>query len=200
MDHEKQILNYVSGRNWTWIAGIVLLLAGVLMLSSSNGILILLGIVVLFVGMYYLLRALTVDLPAINRAKRCVARLRENGMLDYAAQELAASTGKGVGRDETLLTQHYFFGHHNGAAGNYRDIIWAYKRRFTQRMIGIPVKTVDSLMISTGGKEFCLVNMGKRDKQNELDGILTMIHEKNPDALIGYTPENKKRCKELSKG
>lgn len=201
MDNEKKLMEYVGGRGWTWIAGLALMAVGILIFAVTDSVLILLAIVLMFVGVFYLLRALTVDLPAIRRGKKCLNQLKEKGLLDQAAAELSAFNGTPMGRDKTIFTEHFIFGYRNGVALSYQDILWVYKRRFTQRVMGLPVKTVDSLSVSAAGRgEMCAVNMGRRDKHNELDSALSRICEHNPKALVGYTPENKKRCKELLKG
>lgn len=199
MENEKKILSYVSGRNWTWIVGLLLLAVSILIFSNTDSVLILLAIVLIFVGAYYLLRALTVDLPAVRRAKKSVERLQNSGKLGQAAAEFAVG-GNVIGKDKAVFTENFLFGHQNGAAVAYEDILWVYKRSFTQRVMGIPVKTVDSLIISTAGqKEICAVNLGRRDKKNELDAVAARIQERNPKVLAGYTPENKKAYKEIVK-
>ena len=200
MDHEKKILSYIGGRNWTWIVGIVLAAAGIRILSCPDSILVLLAIVLVFMGAYYLLRALTVDLPAVRRGKKCLKQLQMHGCLEQAAAELAESGHECVGKSKTVFTPNFLFGHQNGIAYAYEDILWVYKHSFTQRVMGIPVKTVDSLMVGTaGGKTVCAVNMGRRDKTHALDAAAARIQERNPRVLLGYTPENKKAFKELTK-
>lgn len=200
MDHEKQILDYIGARRWTWIAGLAMTAGGMLVIGAIDSIWMLGGIAAIFVGVYYLLRALTVDLPAIRRGKKSLERLRQSGQLEQAAQELSTGGDLTIGRDKTLFTEHFLFGRQNGTAICYEDILWAYKSRFTQRVVGIPVKTVDSLTVSTASqKKLCAVNMGKRDKKNELDAALARIYEKNPKVLMGYTKENQQAYRELTK-
>lgn len=199
MDNEKNILKFVSGRNWTWIAGIILLAAGILICGLTDSILILLAIVLIFVGIYYLLRALIVDLPAIFRSKKCLNHLQVSGRLEQAAEELSAG-GNSIGKDKAVFTEHFLFGHQNGAALSYSDILWVYKRRFTQRLAIFPIKTVDSLIVTTAAmREVCAVNLGRKDKKNELDAAVAQIQKQNPAVLVGYTPENKRACKEITK-
>lgn len=199
MDSEKKILKYTGGRTWTWIAGLILLAAGILICSVTNSALILLAIVMIFVGAYYLLRALIVDIPAIFRGKKCLNQLQLSNNLENAAEELSAG-GQIIGKDQAILTDNFLFGHQNGTAVSYEDILWAYKRRFTQRILIIPVKTVDSLIISTASlREICAINLGRRDKKSELDTALCKILNRNPKVLVGYNPENKQAYKEMSK-
>lgn len=199
MDNEKNILKFVRGRNWTWIVGIILMAAGILICSLTDSILILLAIVLIFVGAYYLLRALIVDLPAIFRGKKCLNRMQLSGKLEQAAEELSAG-GNSIGKDKAVFTEHFLFGHQNGAAFSYSDILWVYKRRFTQRLVIFPIKTVDSLIVTTAGiREVCAVNLGRKDKKNELDTVVAQIQKQNPAVLVGYTQENKQACREMSK-
>ena len=200
MENEKKILNYIGGRSWTWIAGLVLMAAGILIISLTDSVLILLAIVLIFVGAYYLLRALIVDLPAVRRSKKSLAQLQTAGKLELAAAELSAASSKMIGKDKAILAEHFLFGHQNGAAFAYSDLLWVYKRRYTQRVMGLPVKTVESLMVSTASqREVCAINLGRKDKNNELDAVIAHIHGQNPNILLGYTKENKQACKELSK-
>lgn len=200
MNSKKEILEYTGGRTWTWIAGIILAAAGILICSMTDSVLILLAIVMIFVGVYYLLRALIVDLPAIRREKKCLERLEIIHKLEQAAAELAANDRITIGKNKAISTDNFLFGRQIGTAFCYEDILWIYKRRFTQRVMGIPVKTVDSLIVSTASqREVCAVNLGRKDKNNELDAIVARVHNKNPHTLVGYTPENKKACKEMIK-
>lgn len=199
MENEKKILNYIGGRGWTWIAGLVLMAAGILIIGLTDSVLILLAIVLVFVGAYYLLRALTVDLPAVRRGKKSLAQLQAAGKLELSAAELSAADSKVIGRDRAILAEHFLFGYQNGAAFAYSDLLWVYKRRYTQRVMGLPVKTVESLIVSTASqREVCAVNLGGRDKKNELDAAIAHIQNRNPNILLGYTKENKQACKELS--
>lgn len=200
MEHENSILRYIGGRKWTWIAGLVLTAGGILIFRLTDSILILAAIILIFVGAYYLLRALLKDIPAIARGKKCVERLKTSGKLEQAARELAEYAGTPMGRDKTAFTPNYLFGYRNGVAVGYEEIIWAYKHRFTQRVIGIPVKTVDSLVIYTAAqKNICAVNMGRKDKNNELDQAVMQIQSKNKSVLLGYSKENRQAYKNLVK-
>lgn len=196
METEMNILRYIGGRKWTWIVGIVLIALGALICSQTDSVLILAAIVLIFVGAYYLLRALLKDLPAITRGKKCLEQLRSGGLAEQAAKELSENIAAPMGRDKTIFTPNFLFGCQNGVAVTYADIIWVYKHRFTQRIMGIPVKTVDSLIIYTEKqKKLCAVNMGRRDKKNELDQAIAQIQSKNGNVLTGYTTENKQAYK-----
>lgn len=200
MNNETKILDYIGGRRWTWLVGLALIACGGFIFTVTDSVVVLLGIVLIFVGAYYLLTALVVDLPAVGRAKKSLERLKASGMLDRAAEELSAGGDVTIGRDKTVFTEHFLFGHRNGTAICLEEILWVYKNRFTQRVMGIPVKTVDSLIVSTPGqKKLCAVNMGKRDKNNELDDAVARIVRENPSVLVGYTKENQNAYRQLTK-
>lgn len=121
MDSEKKILKYTGGRTWTWIAGLILLAAGILICRVTNSALILLAIVMIFVGVYYLLRALIVDIPATFRGKKCLNQLQFSNNLENATEELSAG-GLIIGKDQAILTDNFLFGHqHSLPTGNLRN-------------------------------------------------------------------------------
>ena len=200
MEKETNILRYIGGRKWTWIVGIVLIAVGVLICSLTDSILILAAIALIFIGAYYLLRALLKDIPAVVRGKKCLEQLQASGLAEQAAKELAENISAPMGRDKTVFTPNFLFGCQNGVAVTYADIIWVYKHRFTQRVMGIPVKTVDSLVIyTTKQKKLCAVNMGRKDKKNELDQAIAQIQTQNGNVLTGYSRENKQAYKDMVK-
>lgn len=127
-------------------------------------------------------------------AKKCLGALEDRGALDRAAEQLGAESNLVLGKDRGQLSEDYIYGRKTGAVVPYSDILWCYRRTVRQYFV-----TTDSLILCTRArKEIQAVNMGV-DKHGELDEAFALIMKKNPQALVGFTAENRKAYKERKK-
>jgi len=140
-----------------------------------------------------------VALPTMKRAKKCVAKLEAAGLLDKAAAEMTAPGAKYYMKGKLILTDHFIFCKRTGLVLTYDEVLWAYKYRFTQRVLFIPVKVTESLFLATKEmKPSGVASMGK-DKMDEIKNAIIEIYNHNPKCLIGYSNEKLAAYKQMSK-
>ena len=177
------------------LLGLAMFVSGIIMIEYSDAIwgelLLILGGPMFFFG------SLFAFVPRMA-AKRSIGRLRKLGLLDKAAMELENEQPRMLCKNRVALTSNFLFGKHMGAACAYQDILWVYKHRYVSRFLFIPILVQDSLVIETGNRSIN-INLGRKDKNNELLQIIQVIREKNPHVLAGHTEENKKAYKQLRK-
>lgn len=143
---------------------------------------------------------LCVYLPNLSRANKYVKKLEKEGNLEKAAIELISPDTKRLMKGRVALSQNYLFCKGTGYLFSYDEIQWAYKHRFTQSFLLIPIKVTDSLHIGAKAlrKPNQVAAMGK-DKKDEIKDTLVEIARHNNQCLIGYTPENEAKFKALKK-
>lgn len=192
MDAKKKISGYVGGKIWMPIAGAAMFVVGIPTITVGIGALL------LTVGFFFLLIGLCVDVPANNRAKKNLANLELNGQLEKAAAELDSPNKKVIGKNKAILTENFLFCKGNGIVLPISDVAWVYKHRLTQRLLFIPIRSIDSLMLGDGKKApVQAINLGGKDKNDELKNVMLEMYQKNPNMMIGYSAENQKAYKAL---
>ena len=143
-------------------------------------------------GMFALL-CLIFQMRASKVAKKCLKVLEERCLLDKAAQQLDNPVDHLViGKNRGILTQDFIFGKGTGAVIAYSDVLWAYKqdqrRNFvvasSYLMAGTPWMGVEGI-----------IDLNRADREGYIGDALAKIAEKNPEALLGYTNENRKAYK-----
>ena len=146
----------------------------------------------LFSGMFALL-CLIFQLRASKVSKKCLKVLEERCLLDKAAQQLDNPVDHLIiGKNRGILTQDFIFGKGTGAVVAYSDVLWAYKqdqrRNFvvasSYLMAGTPWMAVEGI-----------IDLNRADREGYIGDALAKIAEKNPEALLGYTNENRKAYK-----
>ena len=194
MDAKKKISSYIGGANWILIVGIAATVVGILTIATG------IGALVLIVGFFFLIYGLCAVLPANVRMKKNLAQLELNGQLEKAAEEMDSPNKKVIGKNKAIMTENYLFGSKNGVVIALSDVVWAYKYRLVQRAFLIPIRTNDSLMIGDGKKNpIQAINMGGKDKNDELKDIILEMYRRNPERIVGYNAENAKAYKALRK-
>ena len=143
-------------------------------------------------GMFALL-CIVFQMRASKVAKKCLKVLEERCLLDKAAQQLDNPIDHLViGKNRGILTQDFIFGKGTGAVVAYSDVVWAFKqdqrRNFvvasSYLMAGTPWMAVESI-----------IDLNRADREGYIGDALAKIAEKNPNALLGYTNENRKAYK-----
>lgn len=195
MNANKIVKKYISRPIWGPLAGLAMSIAAIFMIEYGDAIW---GEFLLVIGALMMLVSAIQTLIPRAAANRSVKRLQKIGQLEKAAAELINEEPQLFCKNKIALTSSFLFGKRMGAACAYNDILWLYKKRYTQRFLFIPIYVQDSLEVETG-KQSVHINLGKKDKKNELTQIIRVIYEKNPNILVGHTQENQKAYNELRK-
>ena len=192
MDAKTVIQNYIGGRKWTWLIGLVLFVVGIpTLMVGVGGILMLVGFIFLLIG-------LCGDLPANSNAKKTLAALESKGLLDRVAAEMTGPNKRVIGKDRAILTENFLIIKRTGRVVALNSVVWAYKHRLTQRVFLIPVNVQDSLWIGDGVKAPReMLSLGGKDKNDELKDVILAMYQRNPRMLVGFTPENQKAYKAI---
>lgn len=192
MDAKKRIQKQVGGPLWLLPVGGVLFVLGIPLITVG------IGALMLAVGFFMLLIGLCGPLPALIRMNANLKRLEELGLLEKAAEELDSASAVVVGKNKGVLTENFLFGTNNGVVLAYTDIVWTYKHKQTSTVLFIPIHTDESLMICTAKKQAIqVINLGGKDKKEELKNAILTIYQKNPKVLVGYSQENQKAYKAI---
>lgn len=121
---------------------------------------------------------------------------------DLAMAEIDGPSAVCYEKSKAIITDNYlisYFGSYGSVA--LSDIVWAYNTRHSTNAIHdydyLSVATKDGRLISLANGSV----VGKRQEEtnNRHLEILNRIHEKNPEARIGYTPEYKAEFDQLKK-
>lgn len=194
MDAKKRIQKQVCNAMWLLPVGGALFVLGIPLVTVG------IGALMLAVGFFMLIIGLLGPLPALIRMNANLKRLEELGLLEKAAEELDSPSATVVGKGKGVLTENFLFGKNTGLVLPYTDILWTYKHKQTTTVLFIPVQTVESLMICTAKKQAIqAINLGGKDKKEELKNAILTIYQKNPNVLVGYSQENQKAYKALRK-
>ena len=139
-------------------------------------------------------------LPKLSRANKSVKKLEQEGNLEKAAAELISADTKYRMKGRVALTQSYIFCKGNGYLFAYDELQWAYKHRYTQTFLLIPIFVQESLCVGAKSMRNAdqVAVMGK-DKKDEIREVLVEIAGHNNQCLIGYTNENVARFKAMKK-
>lgn len=195
MNSKKILKRYIGGYGWVFPTGCVLIAVGAGLLEvvmyDIFGWLMVPGMLLFVWGFFG-------EIPRILGAGGIAKWLARMGKLDDAAAELQGIQAKVLCRNKVTVTANFIFGKRMLTACAYEDILWVYKHRYTQRLLFIPIFVQDSLVLETTKRKMN-INLGRKDKNNELIQIIQIIREKNPGVLTGYTEENQKAYKQLRK-
>lgn len=143
-------------------------------------------------GMLALL-CLILQLRAGKVAKKCLKVLEERCLMEKAAQQLENTEEHlMIGKNRGILTRDFIFGKGTGGVVAYSDVLWAYKQEQRRNFVAVN----SYLMVGTSwmGVEG-IIDLNRPDKQGYIGDALARIAEKNPDALLGFTNENRKAYK-----
>ena len=192
MDAKTVIQNYIGGKKWTWIVGLILFVVGIpTLMVGVGGILMIVGFIFLLIG-------LCADLPANSNAKKTLAALESQGLLDRVAAEMTGPNKRVIGKNRAILTENFLIIKRAGHVLALNNVVWAYKQRFTQRVFLIPVNVQDSLWIGDGFKApRQMLMMGGKDKNDELKDVMVAMYNRNPRTLLGFTTENQAAYKAI---
>lgn len=110
--------------------------------------------------------------------------------------ELEKSTSKHFAKERIYLTDNYIISDVNGLlkVNRYEDFIWVYILKAQQYG-----RTVN-IFLKAKTKNRRELNIANSLDKNILNEIIYFIKQKNPNVLVGFTPENKKEYKNRCKG
>lgn len=193
----KQRLGVPRPRFYT---GLALFIVGALVMWSDEwlhatgislqleAICMLLGVAVFFAGVYLLVKART-----RNRAMRiCLWRLEEDGMLEQAAAALDAPS-EGSLWGQCHLAGGFLIAEEQGLLLPAKELGWLYLRYTGARRLTLLGETYSY------GAFLPLVVLPKNADSAEGETLLRQAEELFPEALIGYSKENKAAWKERRK-
>lgn len=97
-------------------------------------------------------------------------------------------------KQSIYLTNKYLISTLNGLdVFEYKDILWIYNEKRKQNGVSLGVW----LIVCTADRK--RIQVGRAQKDDILIEIMTKIKEKNQDILVGFTGDNNKQYKELTK-
>ncbi len=130
-------------------------------------------------------------------AKKCLARLEQLNLLDRAAQQLDNPMNQTVvGKNRGILTQDFLFGKGTGAVLAYSDIRWAYQQNQRRNFV-----VASSYLMA--GTEFMncegVIDLNRADRNGYIGDAMAIIAQRNPNALLGFTNENRQAYNAIRK-
>ncbi len=152
--------------------------------SDAGGILMLLAI---FSGIISLIM-LAIALPKRKAVKKSLAQLEALGLLDDAADQLAAPENINYAKQGLLLSRNYVFSRAGGVVLRYEDLFWCFMRIQRTNFI----KTGEFLIGNSavcGSVSLAANPIGKKNA-GTLEQIMQQIAQHNPQVLLGYTSDN----------
>lgn len=195
MNPQKVIKKYIGGTTWVLPATAVWFVVTLLVLSNGNEENAVILCAPIGLSLFYCLFEL---LPVSIATNRTIKRLEQSGKLEQVAAELEDDYAQSICRNKVMFTPNYLLWKRKGDVCACEDILWAYTRRESTVYLFISMSVTDSLVIHTG-KQIYTINLGKKDKENELANVLQTLYSKNPNMLVGYTEENKAMVGQLRK-
>lgn len=192
MDAKKKVREFISPNVWVLVfgqAGFILGVALISVIGEVAFVILMLSVLPLIVGLFGIL-------PGIFMTNGTLSRLEKAGELESAAKELAGENVKTTCKNKVACTENFLFVRRGTFACAYSDILWVHKKKFTQRLLFIPIHTSESLVCYTAKKSY-EINLGGKDKKNELGELISLIYSHNPRTLVGFTNENKAAYKQL---
>ena len=146
----------------------------------------------------FALLCLIFSLRAGGNAKKCLRQLEERGLLEKAAEQLGYAEGHTViGKKRGILTQDFLFGKGTGVVVAYDDILWAYQndRRRNFVVVNCYLMVATSFMSAQGA-----IDLNRADRQGTIGYALSLIAQRNPRVLQGFTSENVQAYKAMVRG
>jgi hypothetical protein len=101
-----------------------------------------------------------------------------------------------IGKNWGILTENFIFGKGTGVVLVYSDILWAYKQDAKRNfMVANSYLFAATPWMNPQG----IVDLNGPDKYGSIGEALAVIGSRNPQALLGYTNENRKAYREAVK-
>lgn len=195
MNKQSAVKKYIIPNYWILILGLGGFILGMILISNSMEDI---GVLTWALSLIPCLVGLFRTLPGLIRTFGTINRLKKAGQFETAEAELSGGNVTEMCKRKAACTEHFLFARRGANAFAYTDILWVYKHKFTQTLLFIPIYTSESVIVETKNTKFS-INLGGKDKNNELVELIKTIYQHNPNVLVGYTEENKKACKALRK-
>jgi hypothetical protein len=126
--------------------------------------------------------------------KKSDNRLYTLGKTDDAETEFAAMDNLRFERAKLVLSDNFVYAGTSGIIAPYADVAWIYKR--VQRSYGVAVSTTLHAGLADGRM---VALAGTKVTDELLERTATVILQKNPDLIVGYSIEKNKRYRALVK-
>lgn len=196
MSKQGAVKKYICPNWWVLIVGVGGFLLGIILTSFDS--LYQIGIPIWLLSVFPLAAGLFRTLPGLIRTSGTISRLRRAGQLRLAEAELASGRRTETCNRKAACTEHFLFARKGGNACAYSDVLWTYKHRFTRSLLLIPIHTSESVMVHTRSASF-RIDLGGKDKNNELVELIKTIYRHNPRVLVGFTEQNKRAYRALTR-
>ena len=190
MDAKKRVREFISPNVWVLMAGLAGFVLGIALIGVIEGAafaILMLSVMPLFVGLFAIL-------PGILRTNITLKHLERAGTVEAAAKELNGEDVKILCKNRAACTEHFLFVRRGAYACAYTDILWVHKQKFTRRFLMIPIQTTESAVLYTAKGSYS-VNLGGKDKKNELAALITEIYRIIPVFLWDIHPKTRRRTK-----
>ncbi len=129
-----------------------------------------------------------------QKTKRVIKRYKEDGEYEKVEDELEREINK-FKKAKVVLTQNYLLDISKGVdIIKYSEIAWIYP--FSLRQYGA-ITSKSIVIVTEDRKQHKIATIGAFSKKQleEYDSLFNLIVEKSPQALVGYSKENKKAVK-----
>lgn len=127
--------------------------------------------------------------------KAAMKRLEERELMEQAEQVLNAPETQSLKNDHFRMDDRFLFGRSMGLAAAWDDVRWCYIHRMNYNFI---FTLSYSLIIYTADqKRHVMFFPGKR--MDEMQELMTLFAQYNPDILLGYSMENQKAYRQSVK-
>lgn len=150
-------------------------------------ILLLVSIVVLCLGLYLLRNTLPLRLTL----RRCLNKLEERGLLEEAATALNTPEEALLG-GVCSVAGGYLFSSEKGVILPVSELGWVYFHHMGNRKLDLVAE-----VNTWGTRYFSLLSLSEKANQTEVNELLQQAEALFPNALIGYSKENKAAWKAL---
>lgn len=150
-------------------------------------ILLLVSIVVFCLGLYLLRNTLPLRLTL----RRCLNKLEKENLLEAAAAALNAPE-EGLLGGKCSVAGEYLFSPESGVVLPVSELGWVYFHHMGNRKLDLVAE-----VNTWGTRYFSLLSLSEKASQTEVNELLQQAEGLFPNALIGYSKENKAAWKAL---
>ncbi len=194
MDSKKTIREYISPNVWVLFVGVIGFALGIALIGVSGDVafvIMMLTVIPLFMGLF-------VVLPGIFKTNGVLKSLEKSGKLEDAAKELKGEDVNITCKNKVCCTEHFIFVKKGSFVRSYDDILWIHKQKFVRRLLFVPIHTAESLAIYMKKGKY-VIDLGGKDKNDELTELISEIYGHNSAVLVGYSAQNQKAYQQLKK-
>lgn len=149
-------------------------------------------------GIVFLYFVLCGRLDRRKQYKNTIKKLTKRGLLEIAKQEFSLVKNK---KQIVIITKHFLYFKSQGLVIPLEDIAWAYVQLINISRAGGPGTPLNyrPWIHDIYGNEYTFVSLYDTKNYNGMCYIINYSKKINPNIMLGYTEENKKRYNQLYK-